>query len=587
MAKDSISGLKDITETGDSVTESVFTDLIDSTYHDSETFDDISALQSYNSGSFPDKDYAILLNKNGSEYAVYEVDRNDSSSSDNGDTVIVDADGGRWKQKKSNYGFGPNGLFRNIKCNENAFENLRQPTLNVLRRTDKLPVWVDDNDIYEIKKKTLFKNGDKVGFPNSTVPRNNIFYKTTSGNLLMMWPTWELKISQDDGASWSTVYNFSADKEVLGVQSITTDEVTGDMYIVDYATPEPVNTIYKSTDEGLNWTEWKQVDDSQFRHWHGCMYDPISQTVFFMAGDGQDKAGIYKLNSAKDDIEPVFLNEDAPEYSQPARAIGLMFFDNYIVWASDSFDPAIYRFPRSEIGGAVNVEKIAEIANTGWWTQQAADDNSAWIACTASQEINRFNDDAAHLYYVTDEGLSVYNVGAEYTQSNVQRFGPVGSERKSGGTEFWISGTSGLEFAGKCSVTRTVTDLLGLTPKEESERKPISVTERVTWDGNEDPKTIFRYKIGSNNGGIMKVHEAGCESYGGGFMNIELYNTSTNTLLFDTVNNINYRQANNIPEGYLYQSESGNDWDAGDVIDIRLNPSSTSEGSGYMVVTMP
>lgn len=65
------------------------------------TVNDISDLRTIESDKYVRTDYAVVLNKNGSEIAFYELDRSDNSTSDDGDIVIVDTDGGRWKQKKN------------------------------------------------------------------------------------------------------------------------------------------------------------------------------------------------------------------------------------------------------------------------------------------------------------------------------------------------------------------------------------------------------------------------------------------------------------------------------------------------------
>jgi hypothetical protein len=74
-----------------------------------------------------------------------------------------------------------------------------------------------------------------------------------------------------------------------------------------------------------------------------------------------DIAGIYRVNAAGTDIEPVILNSHVlyntfPGVGYAARAVDVMFFPDYIAWANDGGGGPgqnyVYRMNRNQIGVA-------------------------------------------------------------------------------------------------------------------------------------------------------------------------------------------------------------------------------------------
>jgi hypothetical protein len=224
--------------------------------------------------------------------------------------------------------------------------------------------------------------------------------------------------------------------------------VTGYIYLGVYQTTDAFTGIrlFRSTDDGATWTAWYTfpgiagTDPEKIRHIHGVQYDPISQRVYVMTGDNEPAAGIYRVTADGSTLEKVVTKATA---GHDARSIGMMWFPDYIVWATDS-QPLGYivSMARSEIGKASPVvERVYQLNSSGWGSIRASSDNTEWI-CFSSGESSPATpiDRNAHAYWVADNGATVYEVGSMSSQSAsvTPTFHPVGQAYLHDGQSMWF-----------------------------------------------------------------------------------------------------------------------------------------------------
>ncbi|MBT2594680.1 hypothetical protein [Arthrobacter sp. ISL-72] len=286
---------------------------------------------------------------------------------------------------------------------------------------------------------------------NSIMPaQRGMWIRLASGTHITILNSLPLQIgrSTNDGANFSSVKTLEPNELSLTAQSWCQDEVTGYIYLGIYQITDSFKTIniYRSADDGATWTVWYAFpgiasnDPQKIRHIHGVQYDPFSRRVYFMVGDNEDAAGIYRVTADGSTVEKVVTKATA---GHNARAIGLMCFPDYLVWASDS-QPLGYlvRMPRSEIGKTnPQVERIYQLNSSGWGSICAAKDMSEWI-CFSSGESTPANpiDRNAHAYYVTNNGATIYELGAMSSQSASRTpvFHPVGQASLHDGQTLWM-----------------------------------------------------------------------------------------------------------------------------------------------------
>src|SRR5690606_28434427 len=115
----------------------------------------------------------------------------------------------------------------------------------------------------------------------------------------------------------------------------------------------------------------------------------ISKRVYVMTGDSEPASGIYRTNAetGATGLEKVVTNADlASLATTQARAIGIMFFPDYIAWGVDGGVSNIVRMARSEIGKpAPQAEIIYRVNATAWFTTDVSTDGSVWLL-SASRE---------------------------------------------------------------------------------------------------------------------------------------------------------------------------------------------------------
>ena len=264
-----------------------------------------------------------------------------------------------------------------------------------------------------------------------------------------------LRRSTDDGHTSTVVWTApSPVVRFLGPQSLVRDEKTGHLYIVEYTSSDApaVVSIHRSTDRGATWSAWVTMDrhDSNpgtIRHWHSARYDSVSERVYFLAGDGNADAGIYRTNNAGTGVEAVVTNSDLEsmlDLPAGARCVDIMFFPTHIVWATDGSGAQDYvlRMARSEIGKvSPNVEKVAAVDSTGWWAQRASSDGSVWVCSTSTEQAGPEPDKGlVHLYAVTENGLHVDEVAAWVMDGDILGHASVSGlgGGSGGGDAFWL-----------------------------------------------------------------------------------------------------------------------------------------------------
>ena len=417
------------------------------------------------------------------------------------------------------------------KADGQNIRNLKRPTLVVdsmfpNARHDHEIVWVDETigRAYSIgQDKTLrlatwnpaLGSRDIGAFPTGqrsfasatqTWAFHGLFFRTASGALLMEQQdagvtTIQRSTPASDGLAWSTVMTCPDDVIPLGPTAIAQDAVTGYLYFVEYSAGSTLTEIriMRSTDDGVTWTAWKAMPKGAgagtIRHWHGARYDTVSQRVYFTAGEGHAVAGIYRVNAAGTDIEPVVLNGQVsiPGIVSPVRAIDVMFFPDYIAWGMDGNDGGqnyILRMARDQIGQpAPVVEVVAKIDNTSWFAQKARADGSIWL-CSASSEIGGGPDSdpgVAHLYAVSDNGATVDEVAA-VSMEGLYGAGSLSClAGPSGGDTFWLRAHAYQQFPFRKSSAFQLRGRIafGASPliKPTNNRHPVYKPESRNWAG--------------------------------------------------------------------------------------------------------
>src|SRR5690606_26770344 len=95
------------------------------------------------------------------------------------------------------------------------------------------------------------------------------------------------------------------------------------------------------------------------------------------------------------------------------------------------------KFGQVEVG---DVEYVYRSNSTGWFAIKAADDGSTWLLSASQEDSVGVDalDKAAHLYAVTDNGATVWEVAAMPAEtSSFTAVAPVGASDM-GGDLFWL-----------------------------------------------------------------------------------------------------------------------------------------------------
>lgn len=253
--------------------------------------------------------------------------------------------------------------------------------------------------------------------------RYDTFLKTSTGTLLTIaGSSGSVRRSTDDGKTWTAVHNVA---DALGPQSWCLDKSNGDIYYGEYApNGSDTSNLWRSTDDGETWTVFhafpkQEAAPDRIIHIHAVQWDHVTQRVWVCTGDSTPGTGLYRVSDDRTGVIPMVTNAMLPGGSWPngffdaPRAIGIMPFDDYIAWASDSTNnPGLFRVSRAELGTAnPTVERIYRTNSTNWFTAKASADGSRWVF-SSSQEARSTHaiDKQVHLYAVEDQGATVYEV---------------------------------------------------------------------------------------------------------------------------------------------------------------------------------
>ncbi|MBB0990014.1 hypothetical protein G6009_00725 [Dietzia sp. SLG510A3-30A2] len=278
-------------------------------------------------------------------------------------------------------------------------------------------------------------------------------------NSLLLFDTlYNIRRSTDEGATWTVVHSRRASGlEPLSSQSMVVHPTTGYVYYGEYTTtPEstwPDVVLWRSTDHGATWSQfhvWPRHEvtpgPTSIRHIHSVQCDPLGGGVYIMAGDSSPATGIWKVDG--ETCVPVLTNADLPGSLLDApRAIGMMFFPDYIAWGSDSTNqPFLFRIPRTAFGtDPTQLERGPRLSSTTWGVARAAEDGSRWVTFSSDEAFpNYAADRMTHIYAVEDQGATLYEVGVlpAIATTGVSTLQPVDQPEKYG-TEFWFSMRSG------------------------------------------------------------------------------------------------------------------------------------------------
>lgn len=288
----------------------------------------------------------------------------------------------------------------------------------------------------------------------ATWAKDGFFYKTSAGTLITTSHPADLSapkvIRSVDGITWTDVIPVKANIDYLGVTNICQDPVTGYLYIAEYVTVTAATqatwSILRSTDDGATWTTFKtfQRDAAAYpttavRHGHAVQWDQFSQRIYFLTGDAEQAAGIYRVNAAGTDIEKVVLNSET-QGGNLATAVGIMFFPNYLAWGMDqTSDSYILRMNRNQIGAATttSIEKMGRVQSTTWYTCRVASDGTEWLVAVSNETSVGRVDAAVHIYRVADDAATMDEVLTIPTPNDTtfSRAYPIGMPIQSGAPE--------------------------------------------------------------------------------------------------------------------------------------------------------
>jgi hypothetical protein len=287
--------------------------------------------------------------------------------------------------------------------------------------------------------------------------KDGLFFKTSAGTLITTSDPADLSapkiIRSTDGITWTDVIPAKTSVGYLGVTNICQDPVTGYLYIAEYVTAtaavKATWEILRSTDDGATWTTFHtfQRDAAAYpttavRHGHAVQWDQFSQRIYFLTGDAEAAAGIYRVNAAGTGIEKVVLNGET-QGGNLATAVGIMFFPNYLAWGMDqTSDSWLLRMKRDQIGAATaaSVEKIGRVQSTAWYTARVAADGTEWLMAVSNETSVGRVDAAVHVYRVADDAATMDEVLTLPTPNDTtfSRAYPIGTPLQTGASAGYV-----------------------------------------------------------------------------------------------------------------------------------------------------
>ena len=438
----------------------------------------------------------------------------------------------------------------NIDANLKKIKNLQNPILvtNELYPNEKNKYnvcWADNDSIYAIGGDRMLRKSIDGGITwtkqdttNRSAISGGIFRKLKNGTLLSCTTSSPIKImrSVDDGATWTQPLTLDSGVSILGSQGWCEDN-NGYVYIAEYHTLDRETNIWISKDYGETWAKLKTFSRAEIRHAHACCLDPWSGKVFITVGDALTECGIYSVNDTYDGVIEIVHSDASMSFqeSQRYRAVGLMFFENYIAWGMDGGNsPCLYRLKRSNFGNSQAIENMGRISGVAWWTQRANEENTKWVV-SVSNENNYDGDNYGHILLVENEGESIYELATFPNTRDGQYVSmqPIGK----GGNRFWLTNyRSSPNFQGSYALSNSFS-VLPLPIKDIKYIDKTTISSGVITVPQYGTKTFFiasTQAIASNfiiyNLGVRKLS-------GNGTARIRILNNQTSGNIFDTSSN--------------------------------------------------
>lgn len=393
-----------------------------------------------------------------------------------------------------------------------------------------------------------------------------LFHKTTAGTLITTYHPVSLaapKImrSTDGGTTWVDVVAAQADVDYLGPTSIVEDPVTGYLYLTEYVTVSAATKatwkISRSTDDGATWTTFHTFQrdatanpTTAVRHGHSAQWDPISQRVYFLCGDSEQAAGLYRVNAGGTDVEAVVVNSQLDTAGGTwAGAVGVMFFPNVIAWGCDQVaNSGLLVMARDQIGQpSPVVERTIDLQATSWYTMRTdAAGNDEWLMFVSSENgVGGRLDNAMHIYRVAEDATEVDEVATlpvNRDDSSYSYCYPIGDPLEASSTgAVWIGATTpspldaGVTVHG-CQFRARLAWGAGAVIPHSADRYRLFHTPISVSSGNQSLTALQVVNFGVTECPPrmtrLYIIEVNREQFSGtGFAYVEVYNQSTGAIL--------------------------------------------------------
>lgn len=451
---------------------------------------------------------------------------------------------------------------------------------------------------------------------------DGFFLKTSAGSLLTTSHPNNLsepKIirSADGGVTWTDVVAAQPNIQYLGPTSICQDPITGYIYLTEYVTVSAATQatwkISRSTDDGATWSVFKTFQrdavaypTAAVRHGHSIQWDPVGLRIWFLCGDAEKAAGLYRVTADGTDVEPVITNAQLDNSAgQYAGAVGVMFFPNYVVWGVDqTTDSRLLRMHRSQIGAASpEVEMLQRLQSTAWYTCRLASSNTEWLMGVSNETGVGRVDPAIHIYRVANDGATCDEVMSIPTKNDTTfaRAYAVGTPLQATTAEglVWIGTniTMPLTANGTLERGQQFAAILGwgvsAFQQQNNDRLPyytISTQSSGYVSLSASEKKFFGVTEAPIGATRLYILDAGREQFAGaGLFYVEVYNQTTgavlkledNTTLMQWQNRSMRSAKNEGSAPYVFRSVPVS---PGTQIRFRLNEvlAAAAEGTGYI-----
>lgn len=310
---------------------------------------------------------------------------------------------------------------------DQVFPNALVPDFTLLLAESSTVLWAVGTDTTLRKSTNGGATWAKTYYPGGlgTLGNSGLFFKTSAGSYLTTYHPFDLSapkiMRSTDGVTWADVVAAQANVDYLGPTSICQDPVTGYLYLTEYVTATAATQatwkISRSTDDGATWTTFHTFQrdatanpTTAVRHGHGIQWDPVGQRIWFLCGDGEQAAGLYRVNAAGTGVEVVVTNSTLDNAAgQYAGAVGLMFFPNYVAWGVDQVsNSGLLRMARDQIGlASPAVTKVCDLQSTAFYTVCTKADYTEWLMVVSNENgAGGRLDSALHIYKVADDAAT-------------------------------------------------------------------------------------------------------------------------------------------------------------------------------------